>query len=57
MAKFHKMAKCVFSWPAELKNSQSGNPVLAHQGEVSRTFREMRGSEENFVLRKTAKTK
>jgi len=22
MAKFHKMAKCVFSWPAQSKNDQ-----------------------------------
>jgi len=33
MAKFYKMAKCVFSWPAHFKNGQifrngqSGNPV------------------------------
>ena len=25
MAKFYKMAKCVLSWPAQLKNGQSGN--------------------------------
>jgi len=27
MAKFHKMAKYVFSWPAHFKNGQSGSPV------------------------------
>jgi len=27
MAKFYKMAKGVFSWPAQLKNGQSGKPV------------------------------
>jgi len=26
MAKFYKMAKCVFSWPVHFKNDRSGNP-------------------------------
>jgi len=27
LVKFHKMVKCVFSWPAHFKNGQSGNPA------------------------------